>query len=140
MHTAQQAETFQKEVHQVAPETHPHDENWIPGGAPSQVLRWAVESIAKAGTLGIIGVYPPSDQSFPIGQAMNKNLSINAGNCNHRAYLPHLVEMVRMGRIDPLRVLPKVEPLTNVIEAYERFDRRESGWIKTELKLPAVAK
>jgi threonine dehydrogenase-like Zn-dependent dehydrogenase len=49
-------------------------------------------------TLGIIGVYPPSDQSFPIGQAMNKNPSINAGNCNHRAYLPHLVEMVRMGR------------------------------------------
>jgi threonine dehydrogenase-like Zn-dependent dehydrogenase len=136
---AQQAETFQKEVRQVAPETHPHDGNWNPGDAPSQVLRWAVESIAKAGTLGIIGVYPPSDHSFPIGQAMNKNLSINAGNCNHRAYIPQLVEMVRMGRIDPLRVLTKVEPLTNVIEAYQHFDRRESGWIKTELKLRAVA-
>ena len=136
---AQQAGAFQKEVEQVAPEQHSHDGNWVPGDAPSQALQWAVECIAKAGTLGIIGVYPPNDHSFPIGVAMNKNLSINAGNCNHRAYIPQLVEMVRMGRIDPLQVLTKVEPLTNVIDAYEHFDRRESGWIKTELKLPKAA-
>ncbi len=49
-----------------------------------------MECIAKAGTLGIIGVYPPAAESFPIGKAMNKNLSINAGNCNHRAYIPKL--------------------------------------------------
>ena len=69
---------------------------------------------------------------------MNKNLSINAGNCNHRAYIPKLVEMVRFGMIDPVTVLTKVQPMTNVIDAYEHFDRREAGWIKTELK-PAVA-
>ncbi len=125
---------FKREVKQVAPEQHPQDGNWVPGDGPSQVLQWAVECIAKAGTLGIIGVYPPSAQSFPIGQAMNKNLSMNAGNCNHRAYIPALVEMVRMGRIDPLQVLTKVEGLTGAIEAYEHFDKRESGWIKTELK------
>ena len=28
---------------------------------PSQALRWAVEALAKAGTLSIIGVYPPTD-------------------------------------------------------------------------------
>ena len=98
-----------------------------------------MECIAKAGTLGIIGVYPPSAQSFPIGQAMNKNLSINAGNCNHRAYIPQLVEMVRIGRIDPLQVLTKVEPLTDAIDAYQHFDKRESGWIKTELTFPKAA-
>ena len=65
---------------------------------------------------------------------MNKNLSINMGNCNHRAYIPKLVEMVRIGRIDPLQVLTKVEPLSDVIAAYEHFDKREVGWIKTELK------
>jgi threonine dehydrogenase-like Zn-dependent dehydrogenase len=26
------------------------------------------------------------------------------------------------------------EPLTDAIEAYRAFDRRESGWIKVELK------
>ena len=126
-------------MEQIAPEQHPHDGTFVPGDAPSQALQWAVECVAKAGTLGIIGVYPPSDQFFPIGAAMNKNLTINAGNCNHRAYIPELIEMVRIGRIDPLQVLTKVEPLTNVIDAYERFDRREAGWIKTELTLPKAA-
>lgn len=136
---AQQREKDQHEQHQVAPEQHPHDGTFVPGDAPGQALEWAIKSIAKAGTLGIIGVYPPTATTFPIGAAMNKNLSINAGNCNHRAYIPKLLEMVRMGRIDPVKILTKVEPMTNVIEAYEHFDRREAGWIKTELKLPAAA-
>ncbi len=140
---AEQAEakaaTFKQEVRQVAPETNEQDGNWVPGDAPSQALEWAVQAVAKAGTIGIIGVYPPSATSFPIGMAMNKNLSIKMGNCNHRGYIPALVEMVRMGRIDPLQVLTKVEPLTDVIEAYEHFDKRESGWTKTELVLPHAA-
>lgn len=111
----------------MAPEQRPHDGTFVPGDAPSQSLRWAVECIAKAGTLGIIGVYPPKAETFPIGQAMNKNLSINAGNCNHRAYIPKLLEMVRTGVIDPVKVLTKVQPMTNAIEAYEHFDRREAG-------------
>ena len=127
-----------QEQQAVAPEQHPHDGAFIPGDAPSQSLRWSVECIAKAGTLGIIGVYPPTAGSFPIGQAMNKNLTINAGNCNHRAYIPKLLEMVRTGVIDPIKVLTKVQPMTGAIEAYEHFDRREAGWIKTELK-PAMA-
>ena len=135
----EKAEQFQQEQKQVAPAQHPHDHTFVPGDAPSQALEWAVKAIAKAGTLGIIGVYPPSATTFPIGAAMNKNLTINAGNCNHRAYIPKLIEMVRAGVIDPLGVLTKVEPMASVIQAYEHFDRREAGWIKTELKLGAAA-
>ena len=31
---------------------------WVPGDAPSQVMNWDVRSLAKAGTLSIIGAYP----------------------------------------------------------------------------------
>ena len=55
-----QASEFEEEVKTVAPEQNPKGENWKPGDGPSQVLRWAVEVIAKAGSLGIIGVYPPT--------------------------------------------------------------------------------
>lgn len=47
---------------------------------PALAQRWAVEALAKAGTLAIIGVYPPGDMSFPIGEAMNRNLTIRMGN------------------------------------------------------------
>ena len=111
----------------------PSDGNWHPGDAPGQVLRWAIDALAKAGTLSIIGVYPETMESFPIGKAMNKNLTIKMGNCNHRKYLPHLIELVRTGAIDPTAILTQREPLVSVIEAYREFDRRKPGWIKVEL-------
>jgi threonine dehydrogenase-like Zn-dependent dehydrogenase len=105
-----------------------------PGDGPEQALDWAVQSLAKAGTLSIIGVYPPTARTFPIGEAMNKNLTIKMGNCNHRAYIPHLLDLVASGTIDPLKILTKTEPMGAVIDAYEAFDAREPGWLKVELK------
>jgi threonine dehydrogenase-like Zn-dependent dehydrogenase len=126
---------FDKEVQQVAPQQNVRDGKlWKPGDAPSQVLQWAVQSIAKAGTLAIIGVYPPTMKSFPIGEAMNKNLTLRMGNCNHRRYAPHLIELVRTGAVDPTAILTKVKAIKDVLEAYRHFDQRETGWTKVELK------
>ncbi|WP_269140961.1 zinc-dependent alcohol dehydrogenase [Steroidobacter gossypii] len=128
----QQESQFKKEVQSIAPEQ-AGDGNWRPGDAPSQVLQWSVEALAKAGTLAIIGVYSPAANAFPIGQAMNKNLTIKMGNCHHRKYIPHLIELVRSGVIEPEQILTQIEPLDNVISAYEAFDKRRSGWTKVEL-------
>lgn len=123
----QQAQQFQQELQQIAPQTNPQGNNWHPGDAPSLALTWAVQALAKAGTLSIIGVYPLTHRFFPIGMAMNKNLTINMGNCNHRKYIPTLVDMVRSGEVDPKQVLTQVEPLTSVIDAYKAFDTRQPG-------------
>lgn len=125
---------FAREVEQVAPKTHPEGEHWHPGDAPSQALRWAVQALAKAGTLAIVGVYPQAAQFFPIGEAMNKNLTLKMGNCHHRRYIPKLLQMVRAGTVDPLEFITRVEPLTDVIEAYKAFDMRRPGWLKVELR------
>ena len=107
---------------------------FTPGDAPNLVLEWAVNALAKAGTLAIIGVYPPTATTFPIGLAMGKNLTIQMGNCNHRKYMDRLVALVRSGVIDPVEILSKTEPMQSAIAAYEAFDRREPGWLKVELK------
>jgi threonine dehydrogenase-like Zn-dependent dehydrogenase len=125
---------FEQEVKEIAPEQNVQGSLWKPGDGPSQALEWAVGALAKAGTLSIIGVYPPTMTTFPIGQAMNKNLTINMGNCNHRRYVPHLVELVRTGAIDPIQILTQVEPLTDALDAYKAFDQRQPGWIKVELQ------
>jgi threonine dehydrogenase-like Zn-dependent dehydrogenase len=129
----QKNQQYQQELQQIAPETNPQGENWHPGDAPSLALTWAVRAVAKAGTLSIIGVYPQTHRFFPIGMAMNKNLTINMGNCNHRNYIPQLVHMVRTGAITPTEILTQVEPMTSVIDAYKAFDQRQTGWIKVEL-------
>ncbi len=130
-------EEFQAEIEQTAPD-HKDDGPFSlgEGAAPTMALRWAVRSVAKAGTIGIIGVYPPTVSSFPIGEAMNKNLSILAGNCNHRRYIPELITLVASGAVEPDQVLTNRGTIVSAIEAYEAFDARASGWTKVEL-LPA---
>jgi threonine dehydrogenase-like Zn-dependent dehydrogenase len=130
---AQQAEQFERERQQAAPDASPSGDQWVPGNAPSLAAQWAVEAVAKAGTIGVIGVYPPSFQSFPFGQAMNRNLTVRMGNCNHRRYLPELLDLVVSGVVDPLRFITQHERPENAIAAYETFDRREEGWLKTVL-------
>ena len=123
-----------EETQQVVPNSKPEAGNWEPGDAPSQVLSWAVEAVAKAGTISIIGVYPETVKTFPIGKAMNKNLTVNMGNCNHRKYIPVLLELIRNGAVVPSEILTQIEPLTSVIEAYKAFDRRQPGWVKVKLE------
>jgi len=124
---------LREEVKQVAPGAKPDGDDWVPGNAPSQVLSWAVEALAKAGTLSVIGVYPPTAQTFPIGMAMMKNLTIKMGNCNHRKYIPRLLELVESGVIHPEEFITKHEGLTDALSAYKAFDKRQAGWMKVEL-------
>jgi threonine dehydrogenase-like Zn-dependent dehydrogenase len=102
------------------------------------VLEWAVEVVAKAGTVCLIGVYPPSVESFPIGEAMMKNLTLTMGNCNHRKYIPHLVELTRAGVVDPSALVTQIADTHDVIEAYQKFDQRRPGWLKVALDPAAV--
>lgn len=132
---AKEAQKFEEQVEQVAPEAQPtKDGQWVPGDAPSQVLEWAIEAVKKAGQIGIIGVYSPSVTTYPIGKAMNKNLTVRMGNCNHRVYIPHLVDLVAAGVVDPTTVITKQETLQDAVSSYEAFDKRQPGWLKVELE------
>lgn len=127
-------EEFQRELSQVAPQRKETGDNWHPGDAPSMTLLWGVECLAKAGTFSIIGVYPQTVNFFPIGQAMNKNLTIKMGNCNHRKYIPLLVDLVRRKAIEPEKILTRQELFESAVDAYKAFDLRQAGWLKVELK------
>lgn len=68
---------------------------------------------------------------------MNRNVTVRMGNCNHRKYIPKLVDLVRSGRFDPQRLVTKQRELVSAIEAYKAFDQRQPGWLKVELTVPA---
>jgi threonine dehydrogenase-like Zn-dependent dehydrogenase len=88
------------------------------------VREWVGRSGGQGGKIFIIGVYGEVD-SFLIVNAMEKNLTVMMGNCNHRRYLPHLIQRVQTGAMDPAEILTQVEPMTSVIEAYKAFDKRQ---------------
>jgi threonine dehydrogenase-like Zn-dependent dehydrogenase len=61
------------------------------------------------------------------------------GNCNHRKYIPRLVEFVQGRAVDPAKILTHSAPLMSALEAYRQFDKRQEGWIKVMLDTAAVA-
>jgi threonine dehydrogenase-like Zn-dependent dehydrogenase len=121
----------------VAPEVNPSAGNWEPGDGPGQVLEWATQAVAKAGTISVVGVYPPQMTSFPIGLAMNKNVTVKMGNCNHRRYLPELIDVVASGRMSLSANVTQQETFETIIDAYQAFDRRQPGWIKVVIAVSA---
>ena len=126
---------FKEEIKEVAPHANPQGNLWQPGGAPSQVFQWGVQSIAKGGIFSIIGVYTELMRFFPIGEVMEKNLTIRAGNCNHRKYIPLLLPKVQDGTFDLASFITHEVPFKNVVEAYEHFDKKEDNWIKVLLRM-----
>jgi threonine dehydrogenase-like Zn-dependent dehydrogenase len=133
----ERASQYDEEIKRVAPQARPAS-GFHPGNAPSLALEWAVEAVAKAGSVSIVGVYPNTMQFFPLGKAMGKNVTIKTGSCHHRRYIPELLRLVQTGVVDPTEILTQVEPLTDAIEAYKAFDQRQPGWMKVELE-PVLA-
>ncbi len=134
-HAREDAGQFAAEVEQVAPEQNPDGDTWVPGDAPTQAAQWAVQAVAKYGRISIIGVYPPTLTSYPIGEAMNKNLTIRAGNCDHHTVTRPLLDLVESGVLDVSAFVTQHEELPSAIDAYRAFDRREPGWTKVALEV-----
>jgi threonine dehydrogenase-like Zn-dependent dehydrogenase len=126
--------TIAAERRSDTPDANTHGHHWVAGDNPTQVLEWSVECVAKAGIIAIVGVYPPTISSYPIGTAINKNLTIRMGVCNHRRYVDVMFDYILAGRLDPTTIITQVEPIKDVIQAYEAFDERRPGWLKVELQ------
>ncbi len=110
---------------------------WQAGNAPQMPLAGAIEMVAKAGTISIVGLYPEGFKDFDLGKAFGKNLTVRMGDCPHRRYLPMLVRLVASGVLHPSRILTKRLPFADAVSAYEAFDTHEAGWLKVEL-LPST--
>ena len=64
---------------------------------------------------------------------MNKGLTLRMDQANVKRYMPHLLEHVRAGRLDPRGLVTHRLPLEHAPKAYELFDRKEDGCVKCVL-------
>ncbi len=101
-------------------------------------LHWAINSVRKGGTVSIVGVYGPTFNAVPIGNAINKGLTLRMNQASVKRHLPRLIEHIQAGRVDPKRVITHRVPLEEVGEAYEIFSRKLDNCIKTVLVPPTA--
>jgi threonine dehydrogenase-like Zn-dependent dehydrogenase len=93
-------------------------------------LQWAINSVKKGGIISIVGVYGPTANLVPIGNVVNKGLTIRANQASVKRLLPRLIEHVQNGILNPKELITHRVPLEEVADAYHIFSRKLDNCIK----------
>jgi threonine dehydrogenase-like Zn-dependent dehydrogenase len=101
-------------------------------------LQWAINSVKKGGIVSIVGVYGPTWNLVPIGNVLNKGITIRANQASVKRLLPRLIEHVMAGRLTPKALITHRLPLEEVADAYHIFSRKLDNVIKPVL-IPTTA-
>ncbi|HZV61011.1 MAG TPA: zinc-dependent alcohol dehydrogenase [Methylophilaceae bacterium] len=99
-------------------------------------LHWCINSVRKGGVVSIVGVYGPTFNAVPIGNAINKGLTLRMNQASVKRHLPRLIEHIQAGRIEPKQIITHRLPLEEVADAYHIFANKLDNCIKTVLIPP----
>ncbi|HEU5147365.1 MAG TPA: zinc-dependent alcohol dehydrogenase [Chryseosolibacter sp.] len=102
-------------------------------------LQWAINSVKKGGIVSIVGVYGPTWNLVPIGNVLNKGITLRASQASVKRLLPRLVEHVMAGRLNPKGLITHRVPLEEVSDAYHIFSAKRDNCIKPIL-IPPLAR
>ena len=96
-------------------------------------LHWAINSVKKGGIVSIVGVYGPTGNMVPIGNVVNKGITIRANQASVKRLLPRLIDHIQAGRLSPKDMITHRIPLEEAAEAYHMFSTKLDGCIKPVL-------
>jgi threonine dehydrogenase-like Zn-dependent dehydrogenase len=102
-------------------------------------LQWAINSVKKGGIVSIVGVYGPTWNLVPIGNVLNKGITIRANQASVKRLLPKLIDHVMAGRLNPKELITHRVPLEEVADAYHMFSTKLDNCIKPIL-IPPLAR
>jgi glutathione-independent formaldehyde dehydrogenase len=112
---------------------------------PNETLNELVRSVRFTGSIGVVGVYVPSDPggpdelakqgevAFDYGLFWFKGQQMGTGQCPVKRYNRHLRDLIHLGKAKPSFIVSHELPLAEAPTGYQHFDARDSGWTKVVL-------
>jgi len=93
-------------------------------------LQWAINSARKGGVISVVGVYGPVGALVPIGNMVNKGLTMRGNQASVKRHLPKLVEHIENGILSPKDLITHHIPLEDIADGYKMFSAKLDGMIK----------
>lgn len=103
-------------------------------GGTMSALVIASQAVRKGGTIQVTGVYGGRYNGFPLGDIMQRNVTIKSGQAPVIHYMPHMYELINSGKVNPADIITHVIPLNEAKRGYEVFDTKTEDCIKVILK------
>ncbi|GJE12295.1 putative zinc-binding alcohol dehydrogenase [Methylobacterium longum] len=107
-------------------------------GGSAIALHWAINAVKKGGTVSIVGVYGPTGNMIPIGNVVNKGITVRANQASVKRLLPKLIDHIEAGRLNPKELITHKVPLEEIADAYHIFSAKLDGCIKPVLVPPTA--
>jgi threonine dehydrogenase-like Zn-dependent dehydrogenase len=101
----------------------------LQGGSPI-ALNWAIDSVRKGGTIGVVGAYGPIPNAVKFGDALNKGLTLRMNQTPVKRQWPRLLEHLRNGHLKPSELVTHRIPLEDIAEGYDIFSAKLDNIIK----------
>ncbi|MEO7635360.1 MAG: zinc-dependent alcohol dehydrogenase [Sphingomicrobium sp.] len=101
-------------------------------------LRQMLLAVRKGGRVSIPGVYGGFADKFPLGQMMEKGLTIKQGQTHVQKYTKPLLALIEQGKVDTTFLISHREPLEKAAEMYRHWHDEQNEFTKIVLKTPAV--
>ncbi|MBF9198260.1 zinc-dependent alcohol dehydrogenase [Microvirga terrestris] len=98
------------------------------------ILREMIYVCRPAGVISIPGVYGGLVDKIPMGQLMNKGLTIRTGQTHVNRWTDDLLRRIEEGQIDPSFVITHTVSLEDGPEMYKVFRDKQDSCIKVVLK------
>src|SRR6185503_9040894 len=97
------------------------------------VLRQVIQACRKGGRVSVIGVYAGFVDKFPFGAFFAKGLTMRAGQCDVRKYMPKLLEHVERGAFETTSIITHRLSLEDASRGYDLFATKKDGCVKVVL-------
>jgi threonine dehydrogenase-like Zn-dependent dehydrogenase len=98
-------------------------------------LHASLASCRRGGNVSVSGVYAMWMLNFPIGDLFDKQISLRWGQANVRRWTDGLYDLLKQGDpLDAAGLVTQVEPLDKAPELYDRFKKKDDGYIKIALR------
>jgi threonine dehydrogenase-like Zn-dependent dehydrogenase len=97
-------------------------------------LRQAILACRKGGRLSIPGVYGGFADKFPLGQLMEKGLTVKSGQTHVQRYSGELLDMIRDGKFDTVSLISHHAPLEDAADMYRHWHDEQDLYTKIVLK------
>lgn len=98
------------------------------------VLRQMIYVCRPGGVISIPGVYSGLADKIPLGQLMNKGLTVRTGQTHVNRWTDDLLRRIEEGQIDPSFVITHTVSLADGPEMYRVFRDKQDNCIKVVLK------
>ena len=97
------------------------------------VLRQCILACRKGGTVSVPGVYGGFIDKVPMGQYMNKALTMKTGQTHMMRYMKPLLDRIERGDIDPSFVVSHRVPIDEAPKMYQVFRDKQDHCTKVVL-------